>query len=185
MITAMPRIAIAVNDFESALTTFRDHFGMPVADFSPETVPSLGAHVAMCQPPGGSNIELMARANPKAPLSQALQKFLDHRGEGISALLLEAPDPAAKAAADLPDELRQLADLPLAADAGGIDAASSPAAIVDAVAAPAPAPNARCSADPHASGSIGAGPEPRASELIGAGQAVQGNRGQIAGIAGR
>jgi len=27
MITAMPRIAIAVNDFESALSTFRNHFG--------------------------------------------------------------------------------------------------------------------------------------------------------------
>ena len=77
MITAMPRIAIAVNDFEQALTTFRDKMGMHVEDFSAETVPSLGAHVGMCQPDGGSNIELMAPSNPDEPLSQALQKFLE------------------------------------------------------------------------------------------------------------
>jgi hypothetical protein len=118
MITAMPRIAIAVNDFESALTTFRNRFGMPVADFSPETVPSLGAHVAMCQPPGGSNIELMAPSNPNEPLSQALQKFLDRRGEGIYALMLEAPDPNAEAEILLE---RGIKVLPLMRGAGGRD----------------------------------------------------------------
>jgi catechol 2,3-dioxygenase-like lactoylglutathione lyase family enzyme len=118
MITAMPRIAIAVNDFESALSTFRNHFGMPVADFSPETVPSLGAHVAMCQPPGGSNIELMAPSNPNEPLSQALQKFLDRRGEGIYALMLEAPNPNAEAEVLLE---RGVKVLPLMRGAGGRD----------------------------------------------------------------
>ncbi len=97
MITSMPRIAIAVNDFEQALTTFRDEMGMHVLDFSPETVPSLGAHVGMCQPTGGSNIELMAPSNPDQPLSQTLQKFLDRRGEAIYAMMLESPDPNAEA----------------------------------------------------------------------------------------
>ena len=118
MITAMPRIAIAVNDFEDALTTFRTRFGMPVADFSPETVPSLGAHVAMCQPVGGSNIELMAPSNPDEPLSQALQKFLDRRGEGIYALMLEAPDPNAEGEVLLQ---RGIKVLPLMRGAGGRD----------------------------------------------------------------
>ena len=40
MITALPRIAIAVNDFDAAITVFRDQMGMFVDDFSPETVPS-------------------------------------------------------------------------------------------------------------------------------------------------
>ena len=118
MITAMPRIAIAVHDFEAALATFKDRFGMPIADFSSETVPSLGAHVAMCQPKGGSNIELMAPANPTEPLSQALQKFLDRRGEGIYALMLEAPDPNAEAEVLLE---RGVKVLPLMRGAGGRD----------------------------------------------------------------
>jgi catechol 2,3-dioxygenase-like lactoylglutathione lyase family enzyme len=97
VITAMPRIAIAVHDFAAAVGIFQDGLGMPVADFSPNTVPTLGAHVAMCVPPGGSNIELMAPADPDRPLSRALQTFLDRRGDGLYALMLEAPDPDAEA----------------------------------------------------------------------------------------
>lgn len=118
MITAMPRIAIAVHDYAAAVAMFRDVFGMPVADFSPQTVPSLGAHVGMCQPPGGSNIELMAVADPNAALSRSLAGFLDRRGEGLFALMLEAPDPNAEA-----DELaaRGLGVLPLMPGATGRD----------------------------------------------------------------
>lgn len=118
MITAMPRIAIAVDDFEAAATTFRNVFGMPFLDMSGETVPSLGAHVGMCQPPGGSNIELMAPADPDRALSRALQKFLDRRGQGFYALMLEAPDPDAEA-----EELlaRDVEVLPLMEGAGGRD----------------------------------------------------------------
>lgn len=118
MITAMPRIAIAVHDFDAAVATFRDTLGMPVVDFSPSTVPGLGAHVGMCVPPGGSNIELMAPADPSKPLSQALQSFLDRRGEGPYALMLEAPDPDAEA---IELAARGLDVLPLMAGAGGRD----------------------------------------------------------------
>lgn len=118
MITALPRIAIAMHDFDAALTTFRDVMGMPVVDFSERTVPALGAHVAMCVPGGGSNVELMAPANRDKPLSQALQKFLDRRGDGLYALMLEAPDPDIEAAA-LSE--RGLDVLPLMAGAGGRD----------------------------------------------------------------
>ena len=114
----MPRIAIAVNDFDAAIKVFRDQMGMFVDDFSPETVPSLGAHVAMWQPPGGSNIELMAPSNPEEPLSQALQKFLDRRGEGVYAMMLEAPDPNAEAEILLE---RGIKVLPLMRGAGGRD----------------------------------------------------------------
>jgi len=118
MITAMPRIAIAVSDFDAAISTFRERMGMYVDDFSPETVPSLGAHVAMCQPTGGSNIELMAPSNPDQPLSQALQKFLDRRGEGTYAMMLEAPDPNAEAETLLEKGIKVL---PLMRGAGGRD----------------------------------------------------------------
>lgn len=118
MITAMPRIAIAVRDFEDTVATFREALGMPVIDLTPGSVESLGARLAMCVPPGGSNIEIMSPADPEAPLSQSLQGFLDRRGEGLFALMLEAPDPDAEA-----EELldRGLAVLPLMEGAGGRD----------------------------------------------------------------
>ncbi|MEE9281202.1 MAG: VOC family protein [Myxococcota bacterium] len=118
MITGMPRIAIAVRDFPTTVATFRDKLGMPVIDMSESSVESLGAKLAMCVPKGGSNIELMSPADPAAPLSQSLQRFLDRRGEGLFALMLEAPDPNAEA-----DDLsgRGLNVLPLMAGAGGRD----------------------------------------------------------------
>ncbi len=118
MITAMPRIAIAVNDFARTIRTFREAFGMPVVDASDRTVSSLGARIAMCVPEGGSNIEIMSPEDPDAPLCRSLQGFLDRRGEGLFALMLEAPDPDAEA-----EELlaRDLAVLPLMEGAGGRD----------------------------------------------------------------
>ena len=118
MITGMPRIAIAVRDFPTSVATFRDKLGMPVIDMSESSVESLGARLAMCVPKGGSNIELMSPADPAAPLSESLQRFLDRRGEGLFALMLEAPDPNAEA-----DDLsgRGLNVLPLMASAAGRD----------------------------------------------------------------
>jgi catechol 2,3-dioxygenase-like lactoylglutathione lyase family enzyme len=118
MITGMPRIAIAVRDFSAAVNTFRDKLGMPVIDISEGSVASLGANLAMCVPEGGSNIEIMSPADPAAPLSQSLERFLDRRGEGLFALMLEAADPNAEA-----DELssRGLNVLPLMAGASGRD----------------------------------------------------------------
>ena len=93
MITGMPRIAIASTDFPNLISTFRNKLGMPVVDLSPNTVGSLGAALGMCTPEGGSNIELMSPADPAKPLSQSLQRFLDRRGQGHFALMLEAADP--------------------------------------------------------------------------------------------
>ncbi len=118
MITGMPRIAIAVHDFPATVATFRDKLGMPVIDLSESSAESLGANLAMCVPGGGSNIELMSPADPAAPLSQSLQRFLDRRGEGLFALMLEAPDPNAEAE-DLSS--RGLNVLPLMAGASGRD----------------------------------------------------------------
>ena len=64
MITALPRIAIAVNDFDAAITVFRDQMGMFVDDFT-ETVPS-GRSRSDVSAPGGSNIELMAPRTPRS-----------------------------------------------------------------------------------------------------------------------
>lgn len=118
MITGMPRIAIAVRDFDKIMTTFRDQFGMPVIDISDTSVDSLGAKLAMCVPQGGSNIEIMCPEIATAPLCQSLQRFLDRRGEGLFALMLEAPTPDDEAEVLLE---RGLNVLPLMAGAGGRD----------------------------------------------------------------
>ncbi len=118
MINAIPRIAIAVNDYAAAMETFRTTFGLPTVDFSDVTVPGLGAHVGLCVPERGSNIEIMAPATPGLPLAESLQRFLARRGDGLYALMLEAADPDEEA-----DELtaRGLTVLPLMKGAGGRD----------------------------------------------------------------
>ena len=118
MITGMPRIAIAVHDFAACVASFREKLGMPVVDVSESSVKDLGASLAICVPKGGSNIEIMSPADPSAALSQSLQRFLDRRGEGLFALMLEAPDPE-KEAEILLD--RGLNVLPLMQGAGGRD----------------------------------------------------------------
>ncbi len=118
MINALPRIAIAVNDFDAALRYFGDSLGMPIVDLSASTAPDLGASVALCVPEGGSNIEIMSPAAPDMALAQALQRFLDQRGEGLYALMLEAPVPDTEA-----EEIveRGLSVLPLMPGAAGRD----------------------------------------------------------------
>lgn len=93
MITGMPRIAIAAQDFNALVSLFRDKFHMPVLDLSELSRKEYGAALGMCVPAGGSNIELMSPVDPATPLSRSLQGFLDRRGEGLFALMLEAPVP--------------------------------------------------------------------------------------------
>ena len=93
MITGMPRIAIAVHDYPAVVSLFRDKFGMPVIDLSKSSTSEYGAALGMCVPEGGSNIELMSPVDPNTPLSKSLQGFLDRRGQGLFALMLEAPVP--------------------------------------------------------------------------------------------
>lgn len=93
MITGMPRIALAARDFSALVSFFRDKLGMPVLDLSAMSLKDYGAALGMCVPDGGSNIELMCPVDPNTPLSKSLQGFLDRRGEGLFALMLEAPVP--------------------------------------------------------------------------------------------
>jgi methylmalonyl-CoA/ethylmalonyl-CoA epimerase len=117
MITAMPRIAIAVRDMDRAIATFRDRLGMPVYEF--EWVrKALGIRMSLCVPAGGSHIELMSPDDPARSHSGSLIRFLDRRGEGLFALMLYAPGPNAEAEALA---TRGLAVMPLMQDAGGRD----------------------------------------------------------------
>ncbi len=118
MITGMPRIAIASADLTKMVTTFRDKLGLPVVELKDLPMDTFGAALAMCVPVGGSNIELMAPDDPSTPLSQSLQGFLDRRGEGHFALMLEAAVPDEEAVGL---EERGLRVLPTMAGAAGRD----------------------------------------------------------------
>jgi catechol 2,3-dioxygenase-like lactoylglutathione lyase family enzyme len=117
VITEVPRIAIAVRDMDRAVAAFRDVLGMPVCEFG-GVRESLGIRMALCTPPGGSHIELMAPADPDRAHARSLHGYLDRRGEGLFALMLYAPDPDAEA-----DELegRGLAAMAPMPDAQGRD----------------------------------------------------------------
>ena len=85
----MPRVAIAVRDLDHTLSVFSDRFGMPVSELEGM---GLGIRLAFVAVPGGAHIELMAPDDPGAPLSKSLQGFIDRRGEGLSALVLQSTD---------------------------------------------------------------------------------------------
>lgn len=117
MITAMPRIAIAVRDMDRAIATFRDRLGMPVYEFK-WLREALGIRMSLCVPGGGSHIELMSPDDPARAHSASLIRFLDRRGEGLFALMLYAPDPNAEVEALA---ARGLEAMPLMQHAGGRD----------------------------------------------------------------
>lgn len=117
MITAMPRVAIAVRDMDAAVRWFRDSLGLGVGELS-GTIDSLGIRIAMCSSSSLSHIELMAPEQPERPLSQSLLRFLAGRGEGLFAMMLYAPDPNIES-----EEIgeRGLHALPLMPEAAGRD----------------------------------------------------------------
>jgi hypothetical protein len=118
VITGMPRIAIAGRDLTVMVSTFKDKLGLPVVDLRELSTNTFGAGLAMCTPEGGSNIELMAPEDRATALSQSIQGFIDRRGEGHFALMLEAavPDEEAVGLA-----ARGLRVLPLMQGAAGRD----------------------------------------------------------------
>lgn len=73
MITGMPRIAIAANEFDKLVATFREKFGVPVIDMSETSVDSLGADLSKA-------------------FANSIQSYLETRGEGMYALVLQTPD---------------------------------------------------------------------------------------------
>ncbi|MGH7803597.1 MAG: VOC family protein [Candidatus Binatia bacterium] len=118
MIDALPRIGIAVHDMDRAVATFRDRFGIPTHEFrwAPE---KLGARMALCSTrAGASHIELLSPDDPARPHSQVFLRFLERRGEGLYAMMLNADDPDAEATVL---ERRGLAMMPRMPEAGGRD----------------------------------------------------------------
>ncbi len=92
MINRIDHIAIAVQNLETALGTFRNVLGCDPGSIVVEEVPSENVRVAFI-PIGDTHIELLE------PLSEAsaISKFLDRNGEGMHHIALATDDLAEEA----------------------------------------------------------------------------------------
>jgi methylmalonyl-CoA/ethylmalonyl-CoA epimerase len=76
MLSNIDHIGVAVEDIESALTLYRDSFGMPLVHR--ETVAEQGVDAALLDA-GDSHVELLQPLGPET----AVGKFLSRRGPGL------------------------------------------------------------------------------------------------------
>ena len=89
----LDHVAILVSDLDAAIATYRDVYGLELAEI--EEVPTEGLRVAIFGH-GAGRIELMAPTGPQSPMTKTLEK----RGEGLHHVCVEVPD-IEKAMADL------------------------------------------------------------------------------------
>jgi methylmalonyl-CoA/ethylmalonyl-CoA epimerase len=87
MIKKIDHIAIAVQDLDTALETFRNVLGCDPASIRVEEVPSENVRVAFI-PVGESKIELLEPMSEESPIS----KFLAKNGDGMHHIALETGD---------------------------------------------------------------------------------------------
>jgi methylmalonyl-CoA/ethylmalonyl-CoA epimerase len=87
MITKIDHIAIAVQNLESALETFRNVLGCAPGSITIEDVPSEKVRVAFI-PVGETKIELLQPLGDDSPIS----KFLAKNGDGMHHIALQSDD---------------------------------------------------------------------------------------------
>ncbi len=107
----LDHVAILVSDLDAAIATYRDVYGLELAEL--EDVPTEGLKVAIFGH-GAGRIELMAPTGPESPMAKALEK----RGEGLHHVCVEVPD-IEKAMADLTAKGAPLLDKTPRQGAGG------------------------------------------------------------------
>jgi catechol 2,3-dioxygenase-like lactoylglutathione lyase family enzyme len=94
-LSGIARVIIAVRDFDDAVTVYRDWLAMPL-EVLPED-DARGVRAANCAPGTGGAIEIVSLANAERPFGRAIARFLEERGEGMFALVLQSDDLAASA----------------------------------------------------------------------------------------
>jgi methylmalonyl-CoA/ethylmalonyl-CoA epimerase len=92
MIKKIDHIAIAVQNLEAALETFRNVLGCDPGSIRIEEVPSENVRVAFI-PVGDTKIELLEPMSEESPIS----KFLAKNGDGMHHIALETGDIASEA----------------------------------------------------------------------------------------
>jgi catechol 2,3-dioxygenase-like lactoylglutathione lyase family enzyme len=96
-LSGIARVVIAVRDAKRALDTYGRGLGLAAQDPTPD--PRRGVTVARCGAPEGAVVELAEPVATERPYAAALAQRFEEAGEGMFALVLQAPDPAAAAVA--------------------------------------------------------------------------------------
>ena len=89
-LTGIGRVIIAVRDLEQAIATYGERFAMDVAQ--PALDEARGVRSAICTPPSGGVIELVAVDNADSAFAHSIEGFLATKGEGLYALILHSND---------------------------------------------------------------------------------------------
>ena len=78
-LTGIQRVIIAVRDIDQARATYGEKFAMQVSE--PVLDPELGVRSALCTPPTGGVIELVAVENADKEFARSLEDFLATKRE--------------------------------------------------------------------------------------------------------
>jgi catechol 2,3-dioxygenase-like lactoylglutathione lyase family enzyme len=92
-LSGVARVVIAVRDLERALEVYGHRLALEAVEPRPD--PRRGVVAALCAAPAGGRIELVAPVDPSQPFAAAIAERLERVGEGMFALVLQAPDPRA------------------------------------------------------------------------------------------
>ncbi|MFQ5380330.1 MAG: VOC family protein, partial [Dehalococcoidia bacterium] len=94
-LSGIRRVIIAVRDLSHAVKVYGEMFALQTSP--PAADAERGVESAICTPGGRGVIELVSVKNPSRPFAAAVVSFLEARGEGMYALVLDADEPAAAA----------------------------------------------------------------------------------------
>lgn len=89
------RVIIAVDDLENAVAVYGEKLAMEMGESSIDD--NRGVRSAICRPPSGGTIELVAVENDEQPFAKSIAEFLESNREGMYALVLESSDSQATA----------------------------------------------------------------------------------------
>jgi hypothetical protein len=89
-LSGIARVIVAVHDLDHAAVVYGNKFALDMAE--PTIDAKRGVRSAVCTPPSGGVIELVSVQNRNQPFAASLAEFLQSRGEGLYALVLQSHD---------------------------------------------------------------------------------------------
>jgi methylmalonyl-CoA/ethylmalonyl-CoA epimerase len=106
MFDHIDHIGIAVDDMQSAISMYRELFGLSVTH--DEIVVEQGTHAVFLSAPSGADLELLGSLGPETPIG----KFLSKRGPGMHHICYAVPNLEAAIAKCLADGLQMIDEAP-------------------------------------------------------------------------
>ncbi|MGK2915492.1 MAG: VOC family protein, partial [Porticoccaceae bacterium] len=89
-LSGITRVVVAVEDIEHAVKVYGGQFKLPIESIVEDT--ERGVHSAICRPPTGGAIELVAVKDASRTFASAIERHLQEKREGMYALVLKSLD---------------------------------------------------------------------------------------------